>query len=103
MAVRQVWQQISASGDPPMAFEQWLATLPYPEQQEYLAAKQRQHAHRQQAIDQGLMHIDSAGGYVWRDEAAAQQGKPQDETWARYHARYHRECGIEMICIEEKI
>ena len=103
MAVRQVWQQISVSGESPMGFEQWLSTLSHSEQQEYCAAKDRQHAYRQNAIDQGLMQIDADGGYVWRDEAAAQQGKPQDETWARYHARYHRECGIEMLCIEEKV
>jgi len=102
MPIRQIWQSTTENGQPPRPFEDWLSSLSDVEQATYQAAKQRQHAYRQQAIDRGDMIIDNAGAYIWRDPETAKHGKPQDDVWAKYHARYHFECGIKTICIEEE-
>ena len=103
MPVRQVWESVTSDGRQPVPFESWLATLPAQDQHLYHQAKLRQHEHRSLAIENGDMIIDSAGGYIWRDEHAALKGKPQDAIWAEFHARYHRECGVQTLCREEKI
>lgn len=102
MPFKQSWKEIAVDGGPVIPWHEWFATLPVDQQQIYAQAQQRQFEYRQEAIDRGDMILDSDGNYVWKDAATAALGKHQDEVWADYHKRYHRECGIKVICIEEE-
>lgn len=102
MPVKQIWKQTTRDGRPFITFLTWLDRLPAEQQEEYAAAKGRQQAYRQQAIDKGDMEIGPDGVYIWKDQETANRGKPQDPIWAKYHDRWAEECAIVTEMITEE-
>jgi hypothetical protein len=88
-------------GVDPVTFDAWIQNLNAEEKTEFFSARQRQISYRTQAIEQRLMDIDN-GTYVWKDQEAAVQNKPTDETWYRYFKRYLDETGTIFDIEEEK-
>jgi len=83
-------------GKPFISLTDWVNYLSKEQQEDFYKAQARQHQHRQEAIDQGLMVVDHKG-YIWRDEATAIQGKPSDLIWLEYTTRYSQETGVELV------
>lgn len=98
MPIRQHWEFIWPSGIQ-ITFLQWIETLSNEEQEEFRAAKTRQHEHRQKVIDEGRMTMPPGQHqvYEWRDQAAREQGKPNDPVWLKYWERYLRETQTQWV------
>jgi hypothetical protein len=103
MPIHQTGRQCTRDGRPFEDFYAWLYRLPKEQQQEYEQARQRQHAHRQDAIDRGDLIMLPDQSYVWKDQATMQKGKPQDEIWSKYHDRWAEENAIVSENIIEEI
>jgi hypothetical protein len=110
MSVTHQFKYTAPEGKPFISFDMWVAYLPGPEQTEFHAARKRQEAYRQQAIDCGDLVRDfsaidpkdpsSQPTYVWKDEETARRGKAQDDTWKSYWNRYLAETGIKFEIVE---
>lgn len=113
MAIAHKFNYSVPEGKQFIRFEDWVLTLSDSEQTEFLAAKERQEAYRQQAIDHGDMIRDfssvdpndptSQPVYVWKDEETARKGKPFDIVWKDFWNRYLKETEIEFDIIETEI
>ena len=101
MAVRHRFVYSWPPGVTPMTFDQWIHNLSEQEKKDFSEAKQRQIAYRTDAIKNGQMTIDN-GTYVWRDQTAAAQNKPTDDTWYQYFKRYLDETNTIFQIEEEK-
>jgi len=93
MPIKQTFIINYQSDSKPISFFEWLATRPEEEQSSYHQARTRMDAYRQEAIDNGLMTLDT-DGYIWRDEQARQQGKRQDDECLNFYDRYNKDVGI---------
>ena len=80
----------------------WIRTLPRAEREEFYQAKERQEAHRQQAIDAQRMEL-SKGTYVWKNNDEAKKNKPSDPTWVKYFQRYLRETNTQFKVVYEEM
>jgi hypothetical protein len=103
MPIHQTGRQYTRDGRPFCSFDSWLKSLPIQQQQEYEQARQRQHAYRQDAIDRGDLILLLDQSYVWKDQKTMEKGKPQDEVWASYHARWSEENAIISESITKEI
>ena len=80
----------------------WINTLPRAERDEFYQAKERQEAHRQQAINDQRMEM-SKGAYIWTNQEEANKNKPSDPTWVKYFQRYLRETNTQFKVIYEEV
>ena len=113
MAVTHTFKYSVPEGKEFIRFEDWIASLSPEEQSEFHAAKTRQEAYRQEAIDRGDLVRDfstvdpkdptSQPSYVWRDEETAKKNKPSDEIWRNYWDRWIKEVDVQFDIVETKI
>lgn len=94
MPVHQTFRQYTQDGRPFIEFRTWLGSLPTEQQPAYEQALSRQQAHRQDAIDQGLLTLLPDQSYVWKDLDTMKKGKLQDEIWSQFHDRWAKENAI---------
>jgi hypothetical protein len=93
-------------GIDPITFDVWIAQQSPSEQKRYWESRAWADMYRQQAIDAGLMiHIDGTdpGVYIWRDEAAKQQGKQQDDECLEFYDRFNAETGRRLVTVDEYV
>jgi hypothetical protein len=84
--------------------EDWIKSLSEIEQQEYREADKRQKALRKQVIDEGNLSIAPGGTkYVWKDEKACKNGKPEDPVWGKYWRRYMTETKQQVVVTYENV
>ena len=94
MPVKETFVVETTPGIDPIPFDAWLAGQSQSEQQRYRQARIRADAYRQEAIDSGIMSIETGtGAYIWRDEQAKQQGKRQDDECMDFYTRYNADTG----------
>jgi hypothetical protein len=86
----------------PILFLDWIKLLSESEQEEFYQAKERQEAHRQQAINDQRMEM-SKGTYIWTNQEEANKNKPSDPTWVKYFQRYLRETNTQFKVIYEEV
>jgi hypothetical protein len=83
-----------------VTFGTWIRALPEPERSNGLDAIRRQLEIRQHYVDAGLMKvvIDPAGkkdpSYIWSNEEAATNNKPNDPEWELFWNRWIKEYNI---------
>jgi hypothetical protein len=94
MAIKYKDIHTTSDGSPFITIHEWVSTLPEEQQKDYYAAEKRQHAFRQQKIDDGSLIIDENGNYIWKDSTAEQIGKENDPIWLSYNDRYIVEAKI---------
>jgi len=79
-------QELAPGIDVPALID-WIKTLHPEEQQEFIAAKNRQEQYRQEVIDAGKMIMVNYT-YVWQDQHSAEQNKTADPTWVQYFNKW---------------
>ena len=90
------------SGTKPIDFYPWINTLSTQEQEEFWLADIRQKEFRQVVIDQGNLEVVK-DGYVWKDNTAQKQNKPNDPTWSVYWHRWQQETGVQITTEQTEI
>jgi hypothetical protein len=101
MSVKQEFLYHTSDGSPAVPLHVWVSALPPDQKQEFIAARQRQLAIRQQYIESGDLVVYSdilsrEVQYVWKDDVTAQRGKPFDLVWQNYFNRYLEENNIKF-------
>jgi len=95
MKILQKFEYTWPEGVTPILFQNWAATLPQAEQDEFALASDRQTEIRQQWVDDGLIEKVPGTGYIWKDQATFDVNKPVvDPTWQKYWNRWIEETGV---------
>jgi hypothetical protein len=112
MAVVHEFRYTVAEDGQWIELDDWIATLPIDQQEEFNEAVRRQREFRRLAIADGRLIVDEShlGAdrkpgdqpvYIWRDAEAAKQNKPEDRIWRNYFDRWLVENKI-SIKVEER-
>ena len=115
MPIQQDFIYKSTSEKPIPTLEEWVDTLPGPQQLEFAMAKKRQLILRQRVIEQNKLTVVSHDtkdswahdSYVWDEKHASEtpveKRKKWDRVWLQYWSRYLKETGAQFEVVEKTI
>jgi hypothetical protein len=112
MSVKQEFIYTTENGDPPIPIDDWIATLPDEEQQEYRRAAERQQAFRRTIIEDNKLKVtreqnSNYDSYIWDEnhvqDKEVHEYKKYDEVWLEYWKRYLRETGTTFEIKKTKV
>lgn len=104
MPIEQIFIHTTSDGRPFITIHEWVNTLTEEEETEYFLAESRQHAYRQEKIDDGSLTIgEYSNSYIWKDSKTAELGKPNDPVWEAYNNRYIIENKIVSVTKQREI